>query len=288
MCGHAAAITDAYKRASEAKARGETVDVKVVGQNEAGLTVQFGPLRGLIPYNKVDPARLRTCTNGDMSSLMGQQLKAKVVTVDPSRKELVLSERQVAAADALGKLQPGDLVECVVTGVEDYGAFVQVKAMPDVSGLIHKSEVSWDRIMTVDQVVQVGQELRAKVLSVDAGNCRLALSLKQTVADPLRLSLDDLSWEASEVGPDPRIAGLVEALAASPGVDGVSVTRTAQDPHHVAQELAVYLVRTEREGEYTAVARLGVAATELRLAASTLSREQVKQLLQRVARQAAE
>ncbi|GLC37508.1 hypothetical protein PLESTB_001755100 [Pleodorina starrii] len=285
----AAALADAYQRAADAKACGEVVEVKVVGQNEGGVMVQYGPLRGFIPYNQMDPARLRACTNGDLSTLTGQQLKARVVTADPSRKELVLSERQVAAAEALSRIQQGEVLTCVVTAVEDYGAFVQVKGMPEVVGLVHKSEVSWDRIMTVDQVVVPGQEVSAKVLFVDTSNCRLSLSVKQTSADPLRLSLEGLAWEAATGATagavDARVQGLVEALAGSEGVDSVTTTRVAQDPHHVAQELEVYLVRSEREGEgeYTAVARLGVGATELQLRAAQLSREQVKLLLQRVA-----
>ncbi|GIM14140.1 hypothetical protein Vretimale_17156, partial [Volvox reticuliferus] len=280
------AIADAYKRASDAKAQGEVVEVKVVGQNEGGVMVQYGPVRGFIPYNQVDPARLRACANGNLSKLTGQQLKARVVTADASRKELVLSERQVAAAEALSRIQPGEVLACVVTGLEDYGAFVQVKGMPEVVGLVHKSEVSWDRIMTVDQVLSVGQEVIAKVLAVDPVNVRLTLSMKQMLTDPLTLSLDNLAWEAyanGSLGTD--MQGLVNALAASVGVDSVKPTRVAQDPHHVAQELEVYLVRSDREaeGEYTAVARLGVSAMELELRAAELNREQVKQLLQRVA-----
>ncbi|EFJ48430.1 hypothetical protein VOLCADRAFT_104808 [Volvox carteri f. nagariensis] len=276
-----AVITDAYKRASDAKARCETVDVKVVSQNEGGVIVQYGPVRGFIPYNQMDPARLRACANGDLSTLTGQQLKARVVTADASRKELVLSERQVAAAEALRRIEPGAVLTCVVTAVEDYGAFVQVKGMPEVVGLVHKSEVSWDRIMTVDQVVSIGQEVVAKVLSVDANNVRLTLSMKQMSTDPLRLSLDGLAWEVAAPGAaygDVRVQGLIEALSTSVGVDSVAPTR-------VAQELEVYLVRSDREadGQYTAVARMGVSATELELRAAELSREQVKQLLQRVA-----
>ncbi|GIL57740.1 hypothetical protein Vafri_12885, partial [Volvox africanus] len=131
-----------------------------------------------------------------------------------------------------------------------------------------------------------GQELVAKVLSADPVNVRLALSMKQMSTDPLTLSLDNLAWEAyasGSLGTD--MQGLVDALATSVGVDSVKPTRVAQDPHHVAQELEVYLVRSDREaeGDYTAVARLGVSAMEMELRAAELNREQVKQLLQRVA-----
>ncbi|GFR50150.1 hypothetical protein Agub_g12313 [Astrephomene gubernaculifera] len=283
----AAQVAEAFSRASDAKTRGEIVDVKVVGQSERGLVVMFGAVRGFIPYSQLDPARLRASGSGDLSDLLGQPLRARVSSVDASRKELVLSERQVAAVAALGGVREGDVLDCVVTGVEDYGAFVQVKGSPEVSGMIHKSEISWERIMTVDQVLAPGQEVRAKVLRVDLPNCRLSLSLKQMSADPLRMSLDDLGWEPAAASPDPRVQALVEALGRAPGVEGVEVTRCAQDPHRVAPELELYLVRSEGEGRYTAVARLGAAATELRLAAAGLSREQVKQLLQRLAARSA-
>ncbi|KAG2454842.1 hypothetical protein HYH02_000674 [Chlamydomonas schloesseri] len=284
-----AAIAEAYAKAAAAKERGETVEVKVVGQNEGGVMVQFGPLRGFMPYNKVDPARLRACADGDLTKLVGQQIKARIITADISRKELVLSERQVAAAEALGRVVVGDVIEGVVTGVEDYGAFIQVKGLADVFGLVHKSEVTWARILTVDEVLKLGQEVRAKVLSVDVANCRLALSIKQLTTDPLKVSLDGLDWEAADVSAveEPELKVLVESLAKSPGVSNVDVTRVAVDPHHVAQELEVYLVRTGADGVYDAVARLGTSSAQLKLTAPDLSRDQVKQMLQRVAREVA-
>ncbi|KAG2440088.1 hypothetical protein HXX76_004202 [Chlamydomonas incerta] len=252
--------------------------------------VQYGPLRGFMPYNKVDPARLRACTNGDLTKLVGQQIKARIITADVARKELVLSERQVAAAEALGRVSEGDVIEGVVTGVEDYGAFIQVKGLADVFGLVHKSEVTWARILTVDEVLKLGQEVRAKVVSVDVTNCRLALSIKQLTADPLRVSLDGLDWESADVDAvaEPELKALVESLAKSPGISNVTVTRVAVDPQHVAQELEVYLVRTDSDGVYDAVARLGTSNTQLKLTAPELSREQLKQMLQRVAREVAQ
>ncbi|KAG2490024.1 hypothetical protein HYH03_011489 [Edaphochlamys debaryana] len=276
-------VTESYKKAADAIASGETVEVKVVGQNTKGLMVQFGAVRGFMPFTAVDAARLRQCQGGDMSPLMETVLRVRIMSADPARKELVCSERQALASEALAQMETGGVVTGVVTAVEDYGAFVQVAGMPDVSCMVHKSEVSWDRILTVDQVLQPGQEIRAKVISVDPVNVRVGLSVKQLSTDPLRASLDSLAWEPSAVSPEPQVEALIEQLRSSPGVDGVEVKQSAQDPHHVAQDLEVYLVRTDSEGVYTCIARLGVVATQLSLTAKELSREQVKLMLQRVA-----
>lgn len=128
------------------------------------------------------------------------------------------------------------------------------------------------------------------VLSVDAATCRLQLSIKAMLPDPLKASVDDLAWSAVAPGAPaacPEARRLVATLSEAVGVSQVVVAREAQDPHRVTMELEVYLVRTDAEGDFTAMAVVGTSATELEVK-STLTREQFKQLLQRAARQAAE
>lgn len=285
-----AALLEAWQKATVAQKKGDVVEAKVIGITEAGLVVQMRPLKGFIPFKNLDAERVKAATAaGGPTSFVGQTIKSKIVSADMSRKELILSEKRLQASEALAKVSAGDVLSGVVISMEDYGAFVSVRELPgDVVGLVYKNELSWEKIMTVDEVLQKGQEVRAKVLSADPATCRLALSLKAMTPDPLRGSMDSLAWAAAAnadgSSPRPEVQRLVADLAGSIGVTAVSVSREASDPHRVAMELEVYLVRTEGEGEFTAVAIIGSSATEMRISTS-LSREQLKQLLQRVARQ---
>ena len=116
-----------------------------------------------MPYTKISPERLRPGHKGDLSYLVGQQVKACVVQVDTQsvRKELVLSERQASAAEALATLSEGDVVRGEVVRLEDYGAIVSLlrddAAPMGVQGLVHKKELSWDVVMTVEDVLRLGK-----------------------------------------------------------------------------------------------------------------------------------
>jgi ribosomal protein S1 len=116
-----------------------------------------------MPYTKISPERLRPGHKGDLSYLVGQKVKACVVQVDTQsvRKELVLSERQASAAEALATLSEGDVVRGEVVRLEDYGAIVSLlrddAAPMGVQGLVHKKELSWDVVMTVEDVLRLGK-----------------------------------------------------------------------------------------------------------------------------------
>jgi ribosomal protein S1 len=116
-----------------------------------------------MPYTKIAPARLKPGHKGDLSYLVGQKLKACVVQVDTqsARKELVLSERQAAAAEALAGLTEGETVKGEVARLEDYGAIVALLnadgSPMGIQGLVHKKELSWEVVMTVEDVVKMGE-----------------------------------------------------------------------------------------------------------------------------------
>jgi small subunit ribosomal protein S1 len=164
---------------------------KVTGYNRGGLLVQFGEVQAFVPASQVVdlPHQLpETERPGRLATFVGRTLGFKVVEVDRRRKRLVLSERK--AYREYRKKQQGNLFETlaegqvrqgVVTALRDFGAFVDLGGG---DGLIHISEISWQRVKHPSEVLTVGQAVEVEVLKVDPGAKKIALSLKRRQADP--------------------------------------------------------------------------------------------------------
>ena len=172
-------------------ASGEMWEGKVTGYNRGGLIVQFGEVQAFVPASQVvdlphglpegeRPQRL--------AALVGRWMGFKVIEVDQRRKRLVLSERKAhrqyhgrKQAQLLDELAAGQARKGIVTALRDFGAFVDLGG---VDGLVHVSELSWERVKHPSQVLQVGQEVEVEVLTVDREARRVALSLKRRQVDP--------------------------------------------------------------------------------------------------------
>lgn len=165
-------------------------DVETVGYNRGGLLVMFRSLRGFVPVSHlVDFPINSTSEETRRMALMqrvGQKLRVKVIEIDPDKSRVVFSERAALSTDGarhnlLGQLQVGDVVAGLVTNVCDFGAFVDLGG---VEGLIHVSEVSWNRVSHTRDVLSVDQTIQVAIISIDRVNNRVALSYKRTRPDP--------------------------------------------------------------------------------------------------------
>ena len=170
----------------------ETQEVEVTGFNKGGFIVQFGSLSGFVPMSQQsgdtprynDPRDLqRAC-----QKRVGQPMTAKIIEVDRPRNRLIFSER--AADDEIrearrskffDKVQEGDIFDGRVVNVTDYGAFIDIGG---IEGLVHLSEISWQRIARPSEKVQAGDDVKVAILSIDQEKQRIALSMKQLEADP--------------------------------------------------------------------------------------------------------
>lgn len=282
----ASQIADPWERAQDMMLQGTVSEGTITGFNKGGVLVELGDLKGFMPYTKIAPERLRAGHKGDLSYLVGKKVKARIVQVDKegARKELVLSERQAQLTEAVQTFKPGQVVRGAVLRLEDYGALVAIynaKGRPSgVQGLLHKSEMSWDVVMTVDDVVTTGQELDLKVVSVDVPRCRVGLSLKQLQADPLRETMDSIAWhDTAEAVPE--IQQIVQVLELTSGIERVGVGRQAEVSHTVAQDVELYLTKQSRDSGFTLVARVGRMLQEL-LVDTALSKDDMKKALTRV------
>lgn len=180
-----------WKRAEQMLASGEVFESKVSGHNKGGLIVPFGRLRGFVPASQVSSMPIsgeEDSRTDRLQRLVGKPLKLKVIEVNQRRRRLILSERAAikewrreAKEKLLAELKPGDIRKGVVTNLMNFGAFVDLGG---ADGLVHVSELSWQRVKHPRDVLEVGQEVEVYVLNVDQERERIGLSMKRLQKDP--------------------------------------------------------------------------------------------------------
>ena len=148
----------------------------------SGLILDLG-VRGFLPASLVDIRRVQ-----DLEDFLGQTLRCKVIELNRSRNNVVLSRRAVLEDERkemrqaiLDRLSPGDVIEGQISNIVDFGAFVDLDGM---DGLIHISELSWSHVNHPSEVLDIGQTVKVKVLDIDRDRQRISLGLKQTQTDP--------------------------------------------------------------------------------------------------------
>ena len=178
----------------------EVVESEIIGFNKGGLIVPIGQLRGFVPSSQVSLLR-RMSTTGDTpeqrwGDMVGDEISVCIIEVDRERRRLILSERQALQETReslkdrlLDELGEGDIRTGRVTSLADFGAFVNIEG---ADGLVHLSEISWDRIQHPNEVLEVGQEVEVKVISIDRERKRIGLSIRQLQKDPWVNKVDHL------------------------------------------------------------------------------------------------
>ncbi len=190
-----------YVRAREEKGWQEAEDMlaskgsfhsKIIGFNKGGLIVPLGTLRGFVPASQIALSR-RANISGDTpeqkwSKMVGMEVDVCVIEVDRERRRLILSERAASTETretlkerVIDELKEGEIRSGHVTSLADFGAFVNING---ADGLVHLSEISWDRIQHPGEVLKVGQEIKVKVISIDRDKKRIGLSIRQLQDDP--------------------------------------------------------------------------------------------------------
>ncbi len=177
-----------WEKARELLASQDTVDVKVSGYNKGGALVRWNRLEGFIPSSHLVSTNLSVDRKEAMIQLIGSTLGVKVIEVDQDRRRLIFSEREAQKewrarrkAKLLAELNVGDVVGGVVTGLRDFGAFVNIGG---ADGLIHVSELAWHRVDHPRDILSIGEEIEVYVLNLDRQTNRIALSRKRLLNDP--------------------------------------------------------------------------------------------------------
>ena len=177
-----------WEKARELLTSQDAVDVKVSGYNKGGALVRWNRLEGFIPSSHLVSTNIAVDRREAMAQLMGDTLGVKVIEVDQDRRRLIFSEREAQRewrakqkAKLLAELKVGDIVPGVVTGLRDFGAFVNIGG---ADGLIHVSELAWHRVDHPRDILHIGEEIEVYVLNLDRKTNRIALSRKRLLADP--------------------------------------------------------------------------------------------------------
>jgi small subunit ribosomal protein S1 len=184
-----AILEDKWQVAQSALERGDLFNLSACGANRGGLLVQWNGLQGFVPASHLKEMPRRSGQHDRISELanrIGDSMTLRLIEVDPLQNQLVFSERAAvqppgSPAKILRELQPGDVCRGQVTNLTTFGAFVDLGG---VEGLVHISEISWERVRHPSDLLHAGQEVKVQVLGVNPDAGRIALSLKRLRPDP--------------------------------------------------------------------------------------------------------
>lgn len=213
----------------------EIIDITAYDANRGGLLVELEGIRGFLPVSQLAAGHYPRVSGADkdeilqkLNSLVNKPIRVRILDVSRKDNKLIFSEKEAVKDDMqnlFSKLKVGDDVKGVVTGVIDFGAFVNVDG---IEGLIHISEISWERVENPRDYVKVGEEIEAKIIAIDKD--RLSLSLKQMKEDPWLQEVKAFKKGASVEGKVTRITPFGAFVQLSPAVEAlVHVSEMSND-----------------------------------------------------------
>jgi small subunit ribosomal protein S1 len=220
----------AWRRIEAAAQSGEPVEGSVIEVVKGGLIIDLG-VRGFLPASLVDIRRVP-----NLDEYMGTTIECKVIELNRSRNNVVLSRRAVLEEQRkedreriLDRLQPGQVVEGVISNIVDFGAFVDLDG---IDGLIHISELSWSHVNHPSEILNIGDTVSVKVLDIDRQRQRISLGLKQTQEDPWQRVVDTYNIGDELEGTVTKVVTFGAFVEILDGVEGlVHISELAQ--HHV-------------------------------------------------------
>ena len=177
------------------------IDTKIIGFNKGGLIAAVGNLRGFVPSSQISALR-RSQSTGETpeqrwQKMVGQPISVRIIEVDRERRRLILSERSASTETrssmkdrVISELEEGKVYTGKVTSLADFGAFVNING---ADGLVHLSELSWERLGHPREILEVGQEVQVKVINVDREKKRIGLSMRALQDDPWKSRVEKYS-----------------------------------------------------------------------------------------------
>ena len=185
----------------KAEAEGLALDVTVIEANTGGVIVDVGGgLRGFIPTSQLDNTRIYPTSGysskedatqqlqGRLAELIGQKIQVKVIEIDKDKNRVIFSEKLVTASEDIEKReetlkssQIGDTLKGEVTGIAPFGLFVNAQGL---EGLVHLSEISWDKVSNPGDFAKVGDKVKVQIIGIEDGGKRIAYSIKRLQDDP--------------------------------------------------------------------------------------------------------
>jgi small subunit ribosomal protein S1 len=258
-----------WKRAEELLAKEDIWQGKVLEANRGGLIVPFGNLRGFVPASHVAdvPRGLGEDDRKDyMERFVGQPITVKVIEVNRKRRRLVFSQRDAQRGHRearkemlLDELKEGEVHKGVVSGLRDFGAFVDLGG---ADGLIHISELAWHRVKHPKEVLNVGDEVEVYILRLDSEGKRIGLSLKRLQKNPWS-AVEELYHVGQLVeGVVSRVAQFGAFVSLDPGIEALLHVSQFPDPIPTDPSQVVY------EGQHLLMRVISIEADKQRLGLS--------------------
>lgn len=205
---------------------GEIIDITPYDANRGGLLVEYEGVRGFLPVSQLSAEHYPRVGSSDkdeilqrLNVLIGKEMKVRILDVDRRANKLIFSEKEAikdGLAERFANLKVGDTVKGVATGVVDFGVFVNVEG---IEGLVHISEISWERVNNPSDYVKVGDQLEAKIISIDKD--RLSLSMKQLKKDPWLDEVEAMTPGTKVDGTVTRITPFGAFVQLSPAVEAL-------------------------------------------------------------------
>lgn len=258
---------DLWERVKENFEKGGEIFVKGKGVSSSGVTVQIDNLTGFIPISQLGKKVVQ-----NPSSLIGRQFPVRVIDFNVPNKKVILSEKEVSEADdlkkvreAVKKVKENEVYDGEVTSVYDFGCFVKIdtgetKEKISLEGLVHISELSWDKIDSTSDILSVGAKVKVKVIGKK--DDKLAFSIKQAQKDPweemdkkykkdarLKGKVVKLTDFGAFVMLEPGIEGLIHMTKIPPGkklAKGEEINVYVEDIDTKARKISLGLVLTEK------------------------------------------
>ncbi|GED66644.1 30S ribosomal protein S1 [Brevibacillus reuszeri] len=239
---------------------GEIIEATVKEVVKGGLVVDVG-VRGFIPASMVERHFVE-----DFSDYKGKALTLKVVEMDKEKNKVILSHKavlddevKVKKQSILDKIQPGQVLEGTVQRMTDFGVFVDIGG---VDGLVHVSELAWNRVDKPSDVVKEGDKVQVKVLKVDRENERIGLSIKETQAGPWAKVAEEFKAGSIVTGTVKRLVTFGAFVEVAPGIEGlVHISQIANRRVNTPGEVL-------KEGQEVQVKILDVVPAEQRISLS--------------------
>lgn len=226
---------------------GDPIKITVVDANKGGLITEIGDIQGFLPVSQLSPKNYPRVQGGDKEEILGKlrqlvnkDMMVKVINCDRENQKLIFSEKAVSADEVKGKLEKfkvGDKVNGKITGIVDFGLFVNLD--PQIEGLVHISEVSWSRVSDLTRKFNVGDDLEVMIISLD--NNKVSLSLKRLLDDPWAKAAakykvgDVVDGEVSKITPFGAFVSIEK------GIDGLVHISELSNEHVVDPGQAVEL-----------------------------------------------
>lgn len=185
-----------WQELSKKQKTGEIITVKIKGANKGGLLTTIFGIQAFLPVSQLTPEHYPRVEGGDSAKILaklqrfiGQKMRVKILSTDPAEDKLIISEKAAVLDEQrkrLALLKIGDIVEGTISGIVDFGAFIKFpsprKNDEIFEGLIHISELSWQKVKKIEDIVKTGQKVKAEIIGIDSS--KITLSLKRLQKDP--------------------------------------------------------------------------------------------------------